>query len=627
MLTRRSFLGAFPALYTLTKCDTIGQPASTGNRAYHVSKQGNDRNDGSPSRPLLTISAAAALAQPGDVITVHAGIYRERVTPPRGGTSDARRIVYQAAPGERVKITGAESVKNWTRVNQIVWKIVLPNSFFGHFNPYSDVIHGDWFDPKGRKHHSGAVYLNGDWFVEAATLDDIFKTVGETPLWFGQVDDNFTTIWSQFKGSDPNSEDVEINTRQTVFYPDKTGINYLTVRGFILSQAATPWAPPTAEQIGIIGTHWSKGWIIENNVVSYSTCSGIALGKYGDRWDNTSGNSAKGYVRTIERATQAGWSKENVGHHLVQNNTVSHCEQAGIVGSLGAVFCVVTRNTIHDIHVRRLFSGSEMAGIKFHAAIDTEISRNHIHRTCLGLWLDWMAQGTHVYGNLFHDNLKEDLMVEVDHGPFVVDNNIFLSGTSQRILSQGGAYLHNLFCGGINLTQFDGRMTPYMKPHSTQVAGYHNNPSGDMRFYNNIFAQNGDLTPYNEAYLPMYCDGNVFLKGTQPCSKEASPLLQPEFNPSIQLVESANSLDLEINLDSAWLTAKHRRLVTTALLGKAIIPDLPFERADGASLSIDADYTGRRRNPLNPFPGPFESPGGGRQTIKVWPAIRNPKSE
>ncbi len=627
MLTRRSFLGAFPALYTLTKCDTIGQPASTGNRAYHVSKQGNDRNDGSPSRPLLTISAAAALAQPGDVITVHAGIYRERVTPPRGGPSDARRIVYQAAPGERVKITGAESVKNWTRVNQIVWKIVLPNSFFGHFNPYSDVIHGDWFDPKGRKHHSGAVYLNGDWFVEAATLDDIFKTVGETPLWFGQVDDNFTTIWSQFKGSDPNSEDVEINTRQTVFYPDKTGINYLTVRGFILSQAATPWAPPTAEQIGIIGTHWSKGWIIENNVVSYSTCSGIALGKYGDRWDNTSENAAKGYVRTIERATQAGWSKENVGHHLVQNNTVSHCEQAGIVGSLGAVFCVVTRNTIHDIHVRRLFSGSEMAGIKFHAAIDTEISRNHIHRTCLGLWLDWMAQGTHVYGNLFHDNLKEDLMVEVDHGPFVVDNNIFLSGTSQRILSQGGAYLHNLFCGGINLTQFDGRMTPYMKPHSTQVAGYHNNPSGDMRFYNNIFAQNGDLTPYNEAYLPMYCDGNVFLKGTQPCSKEASPLLQPEFNPSIQLVESANSLDLEINLDSAWLTAKHRRLVTTALLGKAIIPDLPFERADGASLSIDADYTGRRRNPLNPFPGPFESPGGGRQTIKVWPAIRNPKSE
>jgi alpha-N-arabinofuranosidase len=620
MLTRRSFLGALPALYTVTKCDGLAQIATPGGHSYHVGKHGNDHNNGSPSHPFLTISAAAALAQPGDVITVHQGVYRERIIPPRGGTSDTKRIIYQAAPGERVQITGAEPIKKWTKAKDDVWKVQIPNSFFGHFNPYSDLIHGDWFEPKGRKHHTGAVYLNGDWFIEAAALEDVFKTAGETPLWFGQVDDNATTLWAQFKEIDPNTQNVEINARQTVFYPDQTGIDYLTVRGFILSQAATPWAPPTAEQIGIIGTHWSKGWIIENNVVSYSTCSGIALGKYGDQWDNTSENSAEGYVKTIERATQAGWSKENIGHHLVQNNIVSHCEQAGIVGSLGAVFSVVTRNTIHDIHVRRLFTGAEMAGIKFHAAIDTEISHNHIHQTCLGLWLDWMAQGTHVYGNLFHDNLDEDLMVEVDHGPFLVDNNIFLSSTSQRIVSQGGAYLHNIFCGGIKLTQFDGRMTPFMKPHSTEVAGYHNNPSGDMHFYNNIFAQNGDLTPYNETHLPMYLGGNVFLKGTKPCSKEVSPLLQPSFDPSIKLVESANALHLEINLDSAWLTAQHRSLITTTLLGKASISGLPFERADGTPLSIDTDYTGRRRNPSNPFPGPFESPSGGRQTIKIWSA-------
>jgi len=30
-----------------------------------------------------------------------------------------------------------------------VWKAVLPNSFFGSFNPYSDTIHGDWFNPLG----------------------------------------------------------------------------------------------------------------------------------------------------------------------------------------------------------------------------------------------------------------------------------------------------------------------------------------------------------------------------------------------------------------------------------------------------------------------------------------------
>ena len=53
--------------------------------------------------------------------------------------------------------------------------MTLPNSFFGRFNPYRDLIHGDWFNPKGRKHHTGAVYLKGEWLVEAASLDDVMK--------------------------------------------------------------------------------------------------------------------------------------------------------------------------------------------------------------------------------------------------------------------------------------------------------------------------------------------------------------------------------------------------------------------------------------------------------------------
>ena len=84
-------------------------------REYHVSPQGNDANDGSAANMLKTISAAARLAQPGDVITVHEGVYRERITPPRGGQSDTKRIVYQAAPGEKVEIKGSEVVKHWTK--------------------------------------------------------------------------------------------------------------------------------------------------------------------------------------------------------------------------------------------------------------------------------------------------------------------------------------------------------------------------------------------------------------------------------------------------------------------------------------------------------------------------------
>jgi len=276
---------------------------------FHIAPGGNDSNPGSLSAPLRTIQRGADLAQPGDIITVHAGVYRERINPPRGGESDTKRIVYQAAPGEKVEIKGSEVIKNWEKVQDDVWKVALPNSFFGSFNPYNDLIHGNWFFPRGRQHHTGAVYLNGDWLTEAAGLDDVLKPMGNAPLWFGQVDKENTTIWAQFKGVNPNEQLVEINVRRTVFYPDKPGRNYITVRGFTMRDAATPWAPPTAEQVGLIGTDWSKGWIIENNVVSHSVCSGISLGKYGDQWDNTAG-SAGGYVKTIERAARNGWSQQ-----------------------------------------------------------------------------------------------------------------------------------------------------------------------------------------------------------------------------------------------------------------------------------------------------------------------------
>ena len=150
---------------------------------FHVAKNGNDASLGSSAAPLLTIQRAADLAQPGDTIIVHQGVYRERVDPPRGGRSDRERIVYQALQGEHVEIKGSEVVKGWVKVQGNVWKVTLPNSFFGSFNPYNDRIHGDWFDRRGRDHHTGAVYLNGDWLTEAANLNDLMMPEGSTPEW------------------------------------------------------------------------------------------------------------------------------------------------------------------------------------------------------------------------------------------------------------------------------------------------------------------------------------------------------------------------------------------------------------------------------------------------------------
>jgi alpha-L-arabinofuranosidase len=752
----------------------------------HVAPHGDDFNRGSRKAPLRTIQRAADLAQPGDIITVHSGVYRERINPPRGGTSDRHRIVYRAARGGQVEIKGSEEVQGWEKVQDNVWRVVLPNSFFGDFNPYTNAIRGDWFNGRGREHHTGAVYLNGEWLTEAVSLGEVLMPAGTKPawmeradsdyllnvawwrpgsadqpiaaasfasqhgvraaesseggecigwiehgdwvkyeavdfgsatedleirasspgqgglveirldspdgellgtgvisntgdwqswssftvavrsvsgvrdlclvfksqhdqgrlrpelnpqLWFAQVDDRETTLWAQFEGVDPNVEQVEINVRQSVFYPNQPGRNFITVRGFVMRHAATPWAPPTAEQVGLIGTHWSKGWVIEDNVISHSVCTGITLGKHGDEFDNTSADTAEGYVKTIERAHAHAipWTRENIGHHVVRRNMISHCEQAGMVGSLGAAFSTIEGNEIHDIHVRRLFTGAEMGGIKLHAAIDAVIRNNRIYRTHRGLWLDWMTQGTRVSANVMYDNISEDLFVEVNHGPFVVDNNLFLSPTSVLDMSQGGAYAHNLFGGRITNRPEPDRETPYHPPHSTVVSGLAITTGGDNRFFNNLFVGDGKpltaeqrgnlrelrwisshgLWGYDGREFPLAAGDNVYYHHAQPYRAETDSLVLTEMNPNLRLTEDGDRLLLHLNVGNEWWRVQCTP-VTTERLGHARVPDLPYVHADGSALRIDRDYFGKRRSRSHPSPGPFEKPRPGDWTVRVW---------
>jgi len=619
-------------------------------KELHVAVNGNDNNDGSSSKPYKTILAAAQIAQPGDVITVHEGTYRERVTPPRGGESDAKRIVYQAAAGEKVNIKGSEVIRGWKPFMPGVWKATVPNSLFGSYNPYKDLIVGDWFTDKGRPHHTGEVYLNGRSLWETHLLERVLNPQpqpdsrdreGSTWTWFTESDDSNTYIYANFHDKNPNAELVEINVRDSCFYPDQPGRNYITVRGFHMSQAATQWAAPTAEQIGLIGTHWSKGWIIENNVISDSKCSGISLGK--DRktghnvWINDlRKDGATHYNEVIVRALEAGWSRENIGSHVVRNNVIFNCEQAGIVGSLGAVFSQISNNHIYNIWVKRQFAGAEMAGIKLHGAIDVVIKGNRIHNAGRGLWMDWMAQGTRITGNLLYDNSTDDLFVEVNHGPFLVDNNLFLSGISLQDCSEGGAYVHNLITGRLISRSEPQRSTPYLKAHSTALAGLNSTTGGDNRFYNNIFVGNGgppvsgnqaDANPlrfggyglwvYNHREYPLETGGNVYFAGARAYFREDGALNLSGANPKLELVEEGDRVYIRLTLGAEVHTAA-TKLVDTELLGKAKCSGLAYENADGSRVVVEGDYFGKKRKLSTPFAGPFEDPGQGGLELEVW---------
>ena len=608
-------------------------------REYHVALNGSDVNQGSLLSPFRTINMVAQRALPGDTITVHEGTYREWINPLSGGESNDKRILYRAAENENVAIKGSELIKNWVKekIATGVWHVTLPNHFFGNYNPYADRIFGDWFYDHNRIHHTGDVYLNEVSLYEVTDREQVFSpdTIrsvrdpqGTQRVWWAIVDDEHTTIYANFGDANPNKETVEIAVRPTCFYPTRQGLNYITLRGFHISQAATQWAAPTAEQVGMVATHWCKGWIIENNVIKNSRCNGISLGKERSTGHNLEATDHRldgtaHYLEVIFNTLRHGWNRESVGSHIVRNNIISDCEQTAICGSMGGAFCEIYGNHIYNIWSKRQFSGAEMAGIKLHGAIDTYIHNNRIHGCGYGIWLDWMIQGARISSNLLYDNTHEDFFFEVDHGPYMVDNNLLLSVQSIREFSDGGAFVHNLFAGNINRGD-DSRYTPYHLAHSTEVKGISTITNGDHRFYNNLFVGrenekvNYGLAVYNSVQWPIYAENNLFYWHAKPTEKSLNNQVDVLFNPNLLLEERVDGIYLSLEVEQNSFPSLKTYPINPQRLGKVRLTGYPYEAANGDALSIDKDYGGNKRDSQSPVVGPFERLSVKKNTFKVW---------
>lgn len=515
---------------------------------YYVNANAPREGNGSKATPFRYINDAAKIALPGDEIIVAPGIYREYVNPIHAGTEE-KRIVYRSEEPLAAVITGAEPVGPWTKVKGTTWTARVSNGIFGAYNPYIEKVCGDWyFSPVVR--HTGSVFINDLMMYETASLKECeagqpdpyaWNQEDAKYVWYTEQEGDETVLYANFHGFDPNREKVEISVRRNCFMPDQTGIGYITVSGFTISKAATTWAPPAAYQDGMIGPHWSKGWIIEDCEISNSRCCGISLGKYLDPE-----NDMYFFRKRVKSPTQMerdavcrgqyhGWLKEKVGSHIIRRCNIHHCEQTGIVGRMGGVFSLIEDCHIHHICNSQQLGGAETAGIKLHAGIDVTIRRNHIHNCIMGVWLDWEAQGARISQNLMHDNWRPegreqargamfstDIFIEVGHGPTLIDNNVLMSPVSVTIPSEGIACVHNLMLGAFSLInsgvdsvvngQREPRYTPYHIRHRTEVAGFMTILHGDDRIYNNLFIQAYPVT--DKEKKPTDCDYQVV--GTAP---------------------------------------------------------------------------------------------------------------
>jgi hypothetical protein len=81
----------------------------------------------------------------------------------------------------------------------------------------------------------------------------------------------------------------------------------------------------------------------------------------------------------------------------------------------------------------------------------------------------------------------------------------------------------------------------------------------------------GKLEKAHFGHLPVWCEGNVYIKGAVPSRHE---------------------------------TDGPRRIITSDILGKAFEPDQRFENPDGSEIVFDTDYYGKKRSGAV-IPGPF----------------------
>ena len=615
-----------------------GSEPAAGGRTYVVNSRAanaSDDNPGTLAKPLKTIQAGANRAQAGDRILVRAGIYREEVVPPRGGTSPKRPITYLAAPGEEVSIRGSERITTWKDQGGGVWMVELDTAFFKGYNPFAMLVSGKWL---GRTNHRlGDVYCCGEAYAQKFKIDDM-KAAPHT--WYTDTAYGYKNktdfpddrqypggkiqIWANFGKANPNTSLTEINARATAIFPEKSGLKYIVIDGFDIRHTAPQWGDIYTTEKGAIGPRYGYGWTIQNCTITNSRNIGISLGV----------TDEVHFPRSDEGGLLEGGSNipplETIGHHLIRNNVIKRCGQTGIYGCYGAVGCVIEGNVISETNYRSEWFGSNQAAIKILFPIDTVIRDNllfgmpGVRTNAKGIWLDWGAQNARVTGNIVCDfENQRGLFLEVNFGPVIVDNNVFVR-SSILVQSNGVVFAHNLFSDcDFNFSTSARRIVPYFKPHSTVRAGKTAVSLKHNRIFNNLVIGGAGFN--HDKLIRGECDAsdvqsdhNVYLDGAGGFAGKDKASVVADSKTDIRFNVGKDAATVNLNMPAAAFKVKCP-LITSKLIGKVPLAEMSMEHPDGKALDITTDYFGQAIDPIKARPGPLQNIKAGKNSFRLWP--------
>jgi len=124
-----------PKLLTSVAWMTFAAAISLHAKTFEVAQKNplaGDDGDGSREHPWKTIAKAAEKAGPGDTVMIRDGIYREAVVARTSGTARSP-IIFEAAPGAHVVLTGADHLTGWQPVpgDRPIFQVPWTHRFVG----------------------------------------------------------------------------------------------------------------------------------------------------------------------------------------------------------------------------------------------------------------------------------------------------------------------------------------------------------------------------------------------------------------------------------------------------------------------------------------------------------------
>ena len=340
------------------------------------------------------------------------------------------------------------------------------------------------------------------------------------------------------------------------------GRDYITLKGVIVANVATHWAPPTEFQPGAVGPNGGVGWVIEDNAVMYSRGLGVSIG-----------------------LPTEGFSRRDNGEHVIRNNVFLRNGQGGVAGQAWNHNTIVEGNWIEDTNYREEFGGWETAGLKFHNVENMLIANNVIvgvrshdpqNGAAHGIWIDFQNTQARLTGNVIADVDAAAVLTEANwEGPVLIDNNIMFDGGLNTYSSINDAWVNNLFVDSMgNWVNQEWQDRP---------------PVSNCRWERNIFVGLGleelpentpDCAPGENLYvgedaLPSALDENPILSDAEP-SITLERFDAPKVALHVQGFPTLESADLESDL-------------TFEELG------VNLQSSDIVDMSLNQDMTGQSR--------------------------------